>query len=91
MSADIQYDLIAPEPADVLAKLADNNDAGKVLDGFNPPQAEFALLKTRTDLWSPYIIKDAQARKLLSDLHKTTCAIECKGAAFCERENRTLA
>jgi hypothetical protein len=54
-------------------------------------KTEFALLKSRTDLWSPYVIKDAQARKLLSDLHKTTCAIECKGAAFCERENRTLA
>jgi hypothetical protein len=54
-------------------------------------KTEFALLKTRTNLWRPYVIKDAQARKLLSDLHKTTCAIECKGAAFCERENRTLA
>jgi len=54
-------------------------------------KTEYALLKSRTDLWFPYVIKDAQARKLLSDLHKTTCAIECKGAAFCERENRTLA
>jgi hypothetical protein len=54
-------------------------------------KTEFALLKSRTDLWFPYVVKDAQARKLLSDLHKTTCAIECKGAAFCERENRTLA
>jgi hypothetical protein len=54
-------------------------------------KTEFALLKSRTDLWRRYVIKDAQARKLLSDLHKTTCAIECKGAAFCERENRTLA
>jgi hypothetical protein len=54
-------------------------------------KTEFTLLKSRTDLWSPYVVKDAQARKLLSDLHKTTCAIECKGAAFCERENRTLA
>ena len=42
---DIQYDLTAPEPADVLAKLADGNDAGKVLDGFNPPQAEFKALR----------------------------------------------
>ena len=54
-------------------------------------KTEFTLLKSRTDLWFPYVVKDAQARKLLSDLHKTTCAIECKGAAFCERENRTLA
>jgi hypothetical protein len=54
-------------------------------------KTEFALLKSRTDLWRRYVVKDAQARRLLSDLHKTTCAIECKGAAFCERHNRTLA
>ncbi len=47
VSADIQYDLIAPEPADVLAKLADSNDAGNVLDGFNPPQAEFKALRSK--------------------------------------------
>ncbi len=46
-------------------------------------KTEFALLKTRSDLWRPYVIKDAQARKLLSDLHKTTCAIECAGADIC--------
>jgi murein L,D-transpeptidase YcbB/YkuD len=44
---DIQYDLAAPEPADVLAKLADGNDAGKVLDAFNPPQAGFKALKAK--------------------------------------------
>ena len=47
VGADIQYDLVAPEPADVLAKLADGNDAGKVLDGFNPPQPEFKALKAK--------------------------------------------
>ena len=41
VSSDIQFDLNAPDPADVLAKLADGSDAGKVLDGFNPPQPEF--------------------------------------------------
>jgi len=44
---DIQYDLIAPEPADVLAELASSNDATKTLDGFNPPQAEFKALKAK--------------------------------------------
>ena len=44
---DIQYDLAAPEPADVLAKLADGNDAAKVLDAFNPPQAGFKALKAK--------------------------------------------
>jgi L,D-transpeptidase YcbB len=45
VAADIQYDLATPEPADVLAKLADGNDAAKVLDGFNPPQSEFKALR----------------------------------------------
>src|SRR5262245_38066511 len=44
---DIQYDLAAPEPVEVLAKLADGNDAAKVLDGFNPPQAGFKALKAK--------------------------------------------
>ena len=47
VSADIQFDLNAPEPAQVLAKLADGNDAGKVLDAYNPPQAEFKALKAK--------------------------------------------
>jgi L,D-transpeptidase YcbB len=47
VGADIQYDLVAPDPADVLAKLADGTDAGKVLDGFNPPQPEFKALKAK--------------------------------------------
>jgi L,D-transpeptidase YcbB len=44
---DIQYDQVAPEPADVLAKLADGNDSAKVLDGYNPPQAGFKALKAK--------------------------------------------
>jgi len=31
----------------VLAKLASGDDAGKVLDAYNPPQPEFAALKTK--------------------------------------------
>jgi len=44
---DIQYDLLAPDPADVLAKLADSTAADSVLDGYNPPQAEFKALKAK--------------------------------------------
>jgi murein L,D-transpeptidase YcbB/YkuD len=47
VGADIQYDVVAPEPAEVLAKLGDGNDAGKVLDGFNPPHAQFKALKAK--------------------------------------------
>ena len=47
VGADIQYDLVPPDPAAVLAKLADGNDAGKVLDGYNPPQPEFKALREK--------------------------------------------
>jgi murein L,D-transpeptidase YcbB/YkuD len=47
VGSDIQYDLVAPDPAAVLAKLADGNDAGKVLDSFNPPQAGFKALRAK--------------------------------------------
>jgi L,D-transpeptidase YcbB len=47
VGADIQYDLNAPDPANVLAKLADGSDAGKVLDSFNPPQPEFKALREK--------------------------------------------
>jgi L,D-transpeptidase YcbB len=47
VSADIQFDLNAPDPANVLAKLADGNDAGATLDGFNPPQPEFKALRAK--------------------------------------------
>ena len=47
VDADIQFNLVAPEPADVLAKLADGDDAGSVLDSFNPPQPGFKALKAK--------------------------------------------
>ncbi len=47
VGSDIQFDLNAPDPANILAKLADDSDAGKVLDSFNPPQAEFKALRAK--------------------------------------------
>ncbi len=47
VGADIEFKLVAPEPAEVLAKLADANDAGKAFDSYNPPQAEFNALKAK--------------------------------------------
>jgi hypothetical protein len=52
---------------------------------------EFDLLKSRTDLWRRFRPQDATARKIVADLHKDCVAVECKGARFCERDNRTLA
>ncbi len=47
VAADIQFDIKAPEPADVLAKLADGGDAGKVLNSYNPPMPEFKALREK--------------------------------------------
>jgi murein L,D-transpeptidase YcbB/YkuD len=47
VGADIQFNPIAPEPADVLAKLANGSDAASVLDAYNPPQPEFKALKAK--------------------------------------------
>lgn len=54
-------------------------------------RAEFALLRSRSDLWRRYTPVDAASRKEVGDLHRDCVAIECKGARHCERENRTLA
>ena len=64
----------------------DTNHAIPVVD-----KTEYQLLKSRTDLWGPYKPNDAESRKIVATLHKSCTAIECKGAMFCERDNRTLA
>jgi hypothetical protein len=52
---------------------------------------EFELLESRSDLWRLYTPKDADGRKIVEDMHEDCLAVECKGAAFCERDNRSLA
>jgi L,D-transpeptidase YcbB len=47
VGADIQFNLVAPEPEKVLAKLADASDVGAALDSYNPPQSEFKALKEK--------------------------------------------
>jgi len=47
VSADIVYDLMAPEPGAVLAKLAEAKNIGEALDSFNPPHAGYKALKAR--------------------------------------------
>lgn len=54
-------------------------------------KAEFQLLKSRTDLWFRYKPNDAASRRIVDELTTNACAVECKGAAFCERDNRTIA
>lgn len=52
---------------------------------------EWDLLRSRTDLWKPFVPFDKESKKIVKELPDTTCAVECKGAAFCERDNRSLA
>ena len=47
VGGDIEFQLVAPEPADVLAKLAEANDVGAALDSYNPPQPEFKALREK--------------------------------------------
>ena len=54
-------------------------------------RSEWKLLKSRSDLWRPFKPYDANTRDIVDSLHHSNCAIECKGAAFCERDNRSLA
>jgi hypothetical protein len=54
-------------------------------------KSEWQLLKTRSDLWHRFKPYDATTRNMVRDLHKTCTAIECKGVAHCERDNRSMA
>jgi L,D-transpeptidase YcbB len=47
VAADVSFNPVAPEPSEVLAKLAASDDAGKVLDSYNPPQPEFKALRAK--------------------------------------------
>lgn len=54
-------------------------------------KSEWRLLRKKTDLWHRFKPTDADGRKVVEELASSSCAIECKGAAFCERQHRTLA
>jgi hypothetical protein len=54
--------------------------------------SEYELLKSRTDMWQPFKAKTAADRAEIADLKGSACrAVECKGAAHCERDNRSMA
>jgi len=54
-------------------------------------KSEWKLLKSRTDLWHRFKPYDAVTRDIVADASDECTAIECKGARFCERDNRTIA
>jgi murein L,D-transpeptidase YcbB/YkuD len=47
VSGDISYDQSAPDPADVLAAIAEAKDVGKALDGYEPHAAGYLALKAK--------------------------------------------
>ncbi len=47
VAGDISFNLVPPDPAAVLIELSAGDDAGKVLDGFNPPNREFQGLRAK--------------------------------------------
>ncbi|MBX6327650.1 MAG: L,D-transpeptidase family protein [Pseudolabrys sp.] len=47
VGADIQFDVNAPEPVEVLATLAEAADTAAALDAYNPPQPGFKALKEK--------------------------------------------
>ena len=52
--------------------------------------SEYKLLSGRTDMWHKFVPKDAAERKEVADLKGSDCrAVECNGAAHCERDNRS--
>lgn len=54
--------------------------------------SEYKLLRSRSDMWTPFKPKSAADRAEIADLKGSACrAVECKGAAFCERDNRSMA
>jgi hypothetical protein len=52
---------------------------------------EWELLQGRTDLWRVYTPRNKTERKEFGDLMPGCQSIVCKGAKFCERDNRTIA
>ena len=51
---------------------------------------EFKLLRSRSDLWHKFKPTDDHTHELVDSLAKGCQAAECKGARFCERDNRSL-
>ena len=47
VAADIDYNLVPPEPAEVLGKMVGANDAGQALASYNPPHEGYRLLREK--------------------------------------------
>ena len=52
-------------------------------------KGEFKMLMERTELWRPWKAETRAEKKMKSELSDYALCV-CKGAAFCERDNRSL-
>jgi len=52
--------------------------------------AEWHALKQRTDMWRAFEPSCAVTHDIVDNLHASCKAVECRGAQFCERDNRSL-
>jgi hypothetical protein len=52
---------------------------------------EYRLLRKRSDLWHRFVPRTKQQATVGDDMRTCERLAECKGAAFCERDNRSLA
>ncbi len=53
-------------------------------------KSEFEVLKRRTKLWRKYQPRTAHQRGLNKDMRSCDMLAVCKGAEFCERDNRSI-
>lgn len=53
-------------------------------------KVEYEVLSKRTRMWSKYVPQDAHQRELASDMRNCDMLAVCKGAAHCERDNRSI-
>ena len=53
--------------------------------------SEWKHLRTRSNMWRSFKAHDAATLKITEELSSTCKAVECRGAANCERDNRSLA
>jgi hypothetical protein len=54
-------------------------------------KVEWELLKSRTDMWTRFKPYDRATRQIVKEIGSSCAAVECRGARFCERDNRSLA
>jgi hypothetical protein len=53
-------------------------------------KTEYELLRKRSKLWKPYQAKTAHQKELKQDTRGCDKVCECRGAAHCERDNRSV-